>query len=55
MYIRLPQISVLGNHPFTIASVPVRKDKAAVKQSELVFLARAQAGFTHALANMVER
>jgi len=56
MYIRLPQISVLGNHPFTIASVPARKeDKAAMKQNEPVFLGRALAGFTHTLANMVER
>lgn len=56
MYIRLQQISVLGNHPFTIASMPASKeDKAARKQNELMFLVRAQAEFTHTLANMVER
>lgn len=48
--------SALGNHSSTIASVPTRKeDKAVVKQSEPVSPARAQAGFTHTLANMVER
>ena len=51
MYIRLSP-----GEPLTIASVPTRKeDKAVVKQSEPMSPARAQAGFTHTLANMVER
>ncbi|OCL01432.1 hypothetical protein AOQ84DRAFT_444016 [Glonium stellatum] len=55
-YIRMPQISVLGNHPFTIASVPVsREAREAGQQNELVFLVRAHTGFTHTLAHMVEQ
>lgn len=39
-YVSIPGISSLGNHPFTIASIPTREDH------EMVFLIRECGGFT---------
>ncbi|KAF2499659.1 pectin lyase-like protein [Lophium mytilinum] len=51
-FIRLPQISWFANHPFTIASVPARDDEimdGRKEGNEVVFLVRAQRGFTRRL------
>ncbi|KAH7028601.1 ferric reductase like transmembrane component-domain-containing protein [Macrophomina phaseolina] len=47
-YVRMPRISVFGNHPFTIASIP---SASSHEPNQLVFLIRAHAGFTRALAD----
>jgi len=60
VFLRFPKINALDNHPFTIVSAPdpenTESDKVAKRASiqdspSLVFLARAQAGFTRKLAH----
>ncbi|KAB2575285.1 Ferric reductase transmembrane component 1 [Lasiodiplodia theobromae] len=46
-FIRMPSLSVLDNHPFTIASVPSPPNTAT---NTLTFLIRTHAGFTSRLA-----
>lgn len=46
-YIRMPRISIFGNHPFTIASIP---STSSHEPNQLVFLIRAHAGFTRVLS-----
>ncbi|KAF2839972.1 hypothetical protein M501DRAFT_932870 [Patellaria atrata CBS 101060] len=48
-YIRMPKLSILDNHPFTIASIP-RQTKDCEKEHKMVFLVRAHTGFTHTLS-----
>lgn len=47
-FIRMPALSVLDNHPFTIASVPSSSSTTAT--NTLTFLIRTHAGFTSRLA-----
>lgn len=49
-FIRMPALSVLDNHPFTIASVPSSSPSAATATNTLTFLIRTHAGFTSRLA-----
>lgn len=57
VFLRLPGLSILGNHPFTIASTPSLAppvstsccDKGTLEEGRLTFLIRAQAGFTRHL------
>ena len=48
-YISVPGISSLGNHPFTIASIPTPKYEGKGEPHEMVFLVRECGGFTKLL------
>jgi hypothetical protein len=47
-FLRFPAVSIFGNHPFTIMSIPTVPE--AEHQSSLSFLVRAHSGFTPSLA-----
>ncbi|KAF2689601.1 hypothetical protein K458DRAFT_290834, partial [Lentithecium fluviatile CBS 122367] len=47
IFLRIPSISLLGNHPFAIANVPSTKEQG--NTNEMVFLVRRQKGFTKRL------
>jgi predicted ferric reductase len=50
-FLRFPALSLLDNHPFTIASTPPGCATGGKKARELLFMARTHSGFTKKLSN----